>query len=120
MPEHAATSGNPDPEARVFLSYSREDGAFARQLFEALEARGVGAWVDWEGIPPSADWWRELCAAIESVDAFLFVMSPASLASKVCADEIDHAVRQHKRLIPVVCRDVERSVEIPESLRRIN
>src|SRR5512134_3236894 len=113
MPEQAATSSNPAPEARVFLSYSRTDGAFARQLFEALEARGVGAWVDWEGIRPSAEWWREVCAAIESVDAFLFVMSPASLASKVCADEINHAVRHHKRLIPVICHDVETSVEIP-------
>ena len=109
--------------AHVFLSYSRKDGAFARQLFEALEARGLSAWVDWEGIPPSAEWWREVCAAIESVDAFVFVMSPDSLASKVCADELDHAVRQHKRLIPVVCRELEAvqpAVGIPESLRRIN
>jgi hypothetical protein len=37
----------------------------------------------------------------------VFVISPDSVASEVCGIELDHAVRQHKRLIPAVCREVE-------------
>src|SRR3954471_24757524 len=40
----------------AFLSYAREDGEFVRALESALRARGKGVWVDWNDIPPSADW----------------------------------------------------------------
>lgn len=104
----------------VFLSYSRKDAAPARRLVEALEAQSVGVWVDWEDIPPSAEWWREVCAAIESVDAFVYVMSPDSIGSQVCADELAHAMRHNKRLVAVVCRDVESMARIADAVRRIN
>ena len=41
---------------RVFISYARADGGFVRALYEALEAREIRAWVDWQDIPPSAEW----------------------------------------------------------------
>jgi WD40 repeat protein len=113
-------SAAPAADAKVFLSYSRKDGPAVRRLAAALESQRVGAWVDWEDIPPSAQWWREICTAIESVDAFVCVMSPDALASKVCGDELAHAQRHHKRLIPVVCRDVESAPKIDEELRRIH
>jgi WD40 repeat protein len=109
----------PEPP-HVFLSYSRTDAAVARQLLTALEGRRVDAWVDWEDIPPSADWWREVCAAIESADAFVFLMSPDSLDSAVCADEVLHAVKHNKRLVAVVCRDVGAMPSKLDPLRRIN
>ena len=75
----------------VFISYSRVDQVFVRQLHAALEAAGRGAWVDWEGIPPSAEWLVEIYAAIEAAGAFVFVISKHSVASAVCRQEIDHA-----------------------------
>src|SRR6266542_1356470 len=93
--------------ADVFISYSRKDSAFVRALQKALEEAGREAWVDWQDIAPSADWLDEIRAAIEATDTFLFVLSPASAASSVCAEELAHAVAHQKRLIPVVCRDVD-------------
>ena len=89
----------------VFISYSRKDQQFVRMLSAALEARQRDAWVDWEGIPPTAEWLSEIRAAIDAADTFLFVISPDSLASKVCMLEIDHAAGHNKRLVPVVRRD---------------
>jgi len=76
----------------VFISYSRKDKEFVRKLNDSLDLNGIDAWVDWEGIPLSSDWMDEITRAIEGGDAFLFVISPDSLASKVCMEEVDWAL----------------------------
>jgi len=96
--------------ADVFISYAREDRAFVRRLFDALEANGRDAWVDWEDIPPTADWLEEVYAAIEAADTFVFVVSPDSVTSKVCNLEIAHAIENNKRLAPIIRRDVDEAV----------
>ena len=64
----------------IFVSYSRRDDAFVRQLHERILARGRETWVDWEGIPPSADWMREIREAIDAAEAVVFVISSSRLA----------------------------------------
>ena len=103
----------------VFISYSRKDQQFVRLLSAALEARQRDAWVDWEGIAPTAEWLTEIRAAIDAADTFLFVTSPDSLASKVCTLEIDHAARHNKRLVPVVRRDAS-GQGVHDALARLN
>lgn len=92
--------------ASVFISYSRKDQDFVRKLYDALKAAGRDAWVDFEGIPPSAEWLNEVYAAIDGADTFVFVLSPNSVASEVCGKEVAHAVESKKRIIPIVCRPV--------------
>jgi predicted oxidoreductase (fatty acid repression mutant protein) len=89
----------------VFISYSRVDEVFARKLCGAIEAHGREAWIDWQDIKPTAEWWREIERGIEGANTFVFVLSPDSVASKVCRDEIDHAMRHNKRLVAIVYRD---------------
>ncbi|MBT9316191.1 TIR domain-containing protein [Leptothoe spongobia] len=89
----------------VFISYSRKDKAFVQVLNQALADSKYDAWVDWENIPLTADWWEEIKAGIEGADTFIFVISPDSIASKVCGQEIDHAVENNKRLLPIVYRE---------------
>jgi hypothetical protein len=93
--------------ADVFISYSRKDIDFARRLVEALKNAGQEAWIDWQGIPYSADWWREICAGIDSADTFLFIISPHSLASRVCNLELDFARQNAKRIVPLMHAQVE-------------
>lgn len=76
----------------VFISYSRKNKSFAQQLFDRLESSGRDSWVDWEGIPFSANWRRQIRRGIESANTVVFIMSPASLASPVCQLEIAHAI----------------------------
>jgi len=89
----------------VFISYSRKDKPFVQVLHQALAASYYEAWIDWEDIPLTADWWAEIEAGIEAADTFLFVISPDSIVSQICGQEIDHAVSHQKRLVPIVRRD---------------
>jgi WD40 repeat protein len=104
----------------VFISYSRKDKDFVQVLHQALTASQYNAWVDWEDIPLTADWWEEIKAGIERTDTFLFVISPDSIHSNVCNQELDHAIAHNKRLIPIVRRDGFDSELMRPTLRKHN
>lgn len=103
----------------LFISYSRKDIDFARKLTEAFEGQDLDFWIDWEGIPPSVDWWKEIEKGIEEADIFLFLLSPDSITSKICKQEIDHAIKNGKRLIPVAVREIDWNNVLPE-LSKLN
>ncbi|MEO1164783.1 MAG: TIR domain-containing protein [Chloroflexota bacterium] len=94
----------------VFISYSRQNSDFARQLTDGLRQSGKESWVDWEGIPLSSpNWWHEIQIGIEQADNFVFIMSPDSMASVVCNLELDYALDLKKRVVIVVHEDVQQS-----------
>jgi WD40 repeat protein len=104
----------------VFISYSRKDKEFVRKLYDGLVANDVKAWVDWEGIPLSADWMEEISHAVNGADAFLVVISPDWLASKVCADELELGLKSNKKLIPILHRDPLSGTTLPGKLAATN
>jgi CHASE2 domain-containing sensor protein len=91
----------------AFISYSRRDKEFVQALNAAFKTNHRDTWIDWEGIPLGTEWWLEIEAGIEAADTFLFVVTPNSLASVVCKQEIDHAVLHHKRILPIVRQDTD-------------
>jgi hypothetical protein len=103
----------------VFISYARADREFVRGLGQKLAQLNRKSWVDWNDIPPTAEWLEEIYAGIEASDNFIFVISPASVGSGICWKEIEHAVTHRKRLIPIVYRRVEIGL-IPAALVRLN
>jgi len=103
----------------VMISYSRKDKAFVKNIYDALRVDERNIWVDWEDIPPSNDWLDEIHKGIEQSDCFIFVLSPDSIKSEVCNWEVDHAVKNGKRMIPVVCRDVDYR-EVRKELASLN
>lgn len=105
--------------ARVFVSYSRKNKDFCRQLTTELQKRELDLWVDWEGIPPTVDWMKEIEKGIEEADTFLAIVSPDWISSKVCIEELDIAVKNGKRLIPVVPCDIEWD-SVPATLAHLN
>lgn len=103
----------------VFISYSRVDGDIVSRLQGALDARGRRSWVDWQDIPPTAEWMGEIRSAMDEADAIVFVLSPDSVSSKVCSEEVQHAIGSNKRIIPVLARDVGAG-QVPEAVARLN
>jgi WD40 repeat protein len=105
--------------ADIFISYSRRDRDFVRKFHDALAKLNREAWIDWEDIPPTAEWLNEIYAGIEGTDNFVFVISPESISSATCQKEIAHASANNKRLIPILHRAVP-DHDVPEVLGKIN
>ena len=109
-PEGSEGMGGPASDGLltdIFICYSRRDASFVRRLSEALEQAGKDIWVDWQDIPPSADWMERIYQAIENARTFVLVLSPDSLESEVCERELAHAAAQNKRILPLVAENVD-------------
>ncbi len=91
----------------VFISYSRKDTDFVRQLFDVLKSQDRNAWVDWQGIDYSTKWWEEICSGIDNANNFVFIISPEAINSKYCHDEITYAREHGKRIIPFVYIEID-------------
>jgi hypothetical protein len=90
----------------IFISYSRRDLDFAQQIVDALADNALDTWIDWKSIPKGEDWEQEIYRGIEGAGAFLFLISPNSVASEMCNKEIAHAVKNCKRILPIFIADV--------------
>ena len=90
----------------VFISYSRADSDFARKLNDALLEVGKLTWFDQESIASGADFQQEIYRGIESSDNFLFIISPKSVNSPYCPDEVEYAQSLNKRIVTVVYQPV--------------
>ncbi|MCA9914787.1 MAG: toll/interleukin-1 receptor domain-containing protein, partial [Anaerolineae bacterium] len=90
----------------VFISYSRKDKPVAKKIADALLAEGYEIWADWEDIPLTVDWWNEIKAGIDAASTFAFLISPDSAMSDVCRQEVQYAVENHKRVIPILYREI--------------
>lgn len=103
---------------KVFISYSRRDSSdFAEELVAGLELTGFAPFLDRHDIAAGEDWEARLGGLIQSVDTVVFVVSPEAVKSERCAWEVDNALAETKRLLPVIWKPVPES-EIPEALRR--
>lgn len=91
----------------VFVSYSRTDADFARKLNDALQLQGKTTWFDQESIAVgTADFQQEIYRGIEVSDNFLFILSPNSVQSPYCADEVEYAAKLSRRIITVLYRPI--------------
>jgi TIR domain/Sulfatase-modifying factor enzyme 1 len=107
------------PKARIFISYSRRDTAFADRLDAALKARSFETLIDREEIVAFEDWWKRIEVLISRADTVVFVLSPDAVTSDVALKEVVCAASLNKRFAPIVCRPVKAD-EVPDALRRLN
>jgi WD40 repeat protein len=105
--------------ADVFVSYSRRDAEFVRRLAESIAERGKDVWLDTEGIADTEIFPEAIKHAIEGADAFLFVITPASVASTYCENEVEYARDMQKRIVPVLRTPVADG-ELPPEIRDRN
>ena len=120
MPSDAAIGENgQQSKARVFISYSRKDMAFADCLEAALKARGFEPLIDRAEIYAFEDWWIRIEALIARADTVVFVLSPDAVASEVAQREVAFAASLNKRFAPIVYRRAE-DKQVPAPLAKLN
>ena len=106
--------------SKVFISYSRADLGFADELVAALGmAAEFEILFDRIGIGHGEEWRGRLGRLIVESDTVVFILSPDSVASEVCAWEVEEARRLSKRIIPVLWRAVD-FARVPAGLSAIN
>src|ERR1700687_1760747 len=115
-PPASATSGS---HAKVFVSYSRKDSAFAQMLVSELAAGGFDAFLDKTDIAPGEPWKERLAGLIAAADTVVFIVSGNSVASPICVWELEESARRGKRIIPVVVRRIA-DADAPPALGRLN
>lgn len=106
-----------DKNNRIFISHATADGAFVRQLRDALEGRGLPVWVDSQKLRGGDKLAAEIAAAIEAARAVIVVLGPETVNSPWVRQEIRQALtveQQRKasgddeyRVIPVLLPGIE-------------
>ena len=74
---------------------------------------------DIEDTLPGEEWWRRLQHLISQADTVIFVLSPNSVASSVCRDEVAYALKLSKRVFPAVIADINWALA-PEGLIKLH
>ncbi len=93
--------------SEVFISYSRNDADFARKLNNELQLYGKTTWFDQESISSGADFQQEIYKGIAESDNFVFLISPKSVNSPYCEDEVNFAATQGKRFITLLVESLD-------------
>lgn len=104
--------------SQIFISYSRKELAIAEKIIDALAKDDLEPWVDWKSIPKGETFEQEIQQGIEAAEIFLFLVSPDSVQSEWCNKEVAHAVRNGKRILPIVIRDTDPKIIHSEISKR--
>jgi len=99
-----------------FISYSRVDSTdFVDKLATDLKANGINVWLDQQDIRGGVVWDIAIQNALEAADSMLIVLSKTSVNSPNVLDEVSYALKNGKRVIPILKDDCK----IPFRLDRI-
>jgi hypothetical protein len=96
----ADSAGSNSGRPYLFVCYAHDQRGLVVQEIDWLREQGFEIWFD-EAIEAGARWSEGLAVAIEGCAAVLFFMSPRSLSSRYCLDEIHFALECGRPIVPV-------------------
>ena len=102
----------------VFLSYSEKDRVLMDRLRQALMREGLTTWINRTDIQVGGDFETSINKGIEEASRMVYLISPDSLASKYCQQELDYARQLNKQIIPLLMRPVDLDL-VSDDLRAI-
>lgn len=85
----------------VFISYSKKDVIYVRQLVEILREQGFDIWIDDRNLRSSVDWWKSIVLSIRSCSAMIIVLTPSSDDSDWVQREITLGFKYKKPIYPL-------------------
>lgn len=92
---------------RIFISYSRTDESFARQLASELSNLSADIWIDVEDIPAGMKWSSAIQQGLDTADVLIVVISPESMTSRNVEDEWQYFLDHDKPVIPILLREAK-------------
>ncbi len=96
---------------RIFVSYARVDKPYCVRIIETLHAHDV--WYD-QRLYAGQDWWKEILRRLDWCDIFIYLLSPDSVASLYCRQELKIALQLNRDVIPVL---LDRSAVLPDEMK---
>lgn len=98
----------------IFMCYARVDKPFCREVVRIIDNHDI--FVD-DRIYAGDDWWEIIVDRIKWCDVFIFLISMNSLKSVYCKRELNIAMRQGKRIVPLLL-DEAAEEHVPEELKK--
>ena len=100
------------PKKTVFISYSRADNAFVKDLANWLQDAGCTIWQDTSALRGGQTWASGIDQAVRGSDVMIVVLSPDSAASEWVRKETLLALKLRKPIVPVMFRETEIPVQL--------
>ncbi len=99
----------------VFLSYTQADLDFTRRIYNQLQITGKTTRFDQECDTSSSEERTAILKSIETASNFVFVISPDTVKSEFCLEELEQAKLSNKRIIAIQSTDIPVN-ELPASI----
>ncbi|MFW5692304.1 MAG: SUMF1/EgtB/PvdO family nonheme iron enzyme [Chloroflexota bacterium] len=100
---------------QLFISYARVDRPYCMQIVELLEPTHK-VWYD-HRLRVGQNWWQEIVRQIMTCQGFVYLISPESLASKYCNNELAVARGANKPIFPVI---IHPEAKLPADLGHVH
>ena len=106
---------------RAFISYSRADYEIVEELYEGIADRhGHPTFLDTESLRGGEEWWNRILREIRECQLFIFALSPNSVRSKPCREELDYALTLKKPVRVVLVREMPPGDLLLEEIKLVN
>lgn len=102
---------------KLFVSYARIDKPFCIQLVDKLNIHEL--WYD-QRLYAGQDWWQEILRRLEWCEGFIYLLSPDSVASKYCQQELEIAKKAGLKIFPVLIHPDTSLAEQLASLQHVD
>jgi len=99
LTEHTEAPAQPTTPY-VFICYAHDERETVVAQIDWLRSQGVAVWFD-EAIEAGSRWSDDLARAVEGCSAFLYFLSPRSVSSRYCLDEVHFALECSRPIVPV-------------------
>jgi hypothetical protein len=98
---------------QFFVSHTQSDRDFALRVAKEIRAAGGSVWIDRLDIVAGQQ--CDVASALHTCRGVIVILSPESVAAKHVMDEVSHALRHDKRIVPIL----RAQCKIPYRLERL-
>ena len=93
--------------------YTKDQRSVVKTVYDHLHTT-FSIWVDWDDAPATEEWLDEVHHGIDESDCVVVFLSCQALLSSEVKTCVQYAAQHGKRIIPVLCEDIDFSLVYPE------